>query len=71
MKEAIINLINNIANLFKIKSLVTIGMTYGMIMLLSGQWCPSDTIIALYSSAYGAIMTYFFTKKDDMPSIEE
>lgn len=64
MKEAFTLLIKNIANLLKIKSLMTIGMTYGMIMLLSGAWNPNETIIALYSTSYGAVITYFFTKRD-------
>ena len=64
MKEALTNLINNVANLLKVKSLVTIALTYGMILLLSGKWNPSETIIALYSTVYGAIITYFFTKDD-------
>jgi len=59
----------NLANLIKVKSLMTLAMTYGMIMLLSGSWNPSSEIVALYSASYGAIITYFF-KKNDKEDIE-
>lgn len=57
-------LIKNIAALLKVKSLMTLAMTAGMIMLLSGKWTPSSEIVALYSASYGAIITYFFKKND-------
>lgn len=57
-------LIENFANLIKVKSLMTLAMTFGMIMLLSGRWIPSSEIVALYSASYGAIITYFFKKND-------
>lgn len=57
-------LIENVANLIKVKSLMTLAMTFGMIMLLSGRWNPSSEIVALYSASYGAIITYFFKKND-------
>lgn len=65
MKDAFSKLILNIANLIKVKSIVTIALTAGMILLLSGKWNPNETIIALYSTAYGAVMTYYFTKGDE------
>jgi hypothetical protein len=57
-------LVKNIANLFKVKSLITLAMTYGMVMLLSGRWIPHESIIALFSASYGSVITYFF-KKDE------
>lgn len=51
-------------NLFKVKSIVTITLTFGMVMLLSGKWNPSDAIQNLYSGIYGSVMTYYFTKDD-------
>lgn len=58
MKEALISLL-------KVKSVVTILMTIGMLLLLSGLWTPANEIITLFSTSYGAIITYFFTKKED------
>ena len=63
-------LIKNLANLFKVKSLITLAMTYGKVMLLSGKWVPPEAIIALFSASYGSVITYFF-KKDDKTKIEE
>lgn len=58
MKEAAISLL-------KVKSIVTILMTIGMLLLLSGLWQPANDIVTLFSTSYGAIITYFFTKKED------
>ena len=52
-------------DLIDVKSIVTLTMTFGMILLLTGVFNPSEGIFALYSSSYGAIITYFFTKKKD------
>lgn len=57
-------ILDNIADLFKVKTIMTLAMTFGMIMLLSGKWAPSQEIIALYSTSFGAVITYFFTKKE-------
>jgi hypothetical protein len=61
IKEAIVLCFTN---LFKVKSIVTITLTFGMVMLLSGKWNPSDAIQTLYSGIYGSVMTYYFTKDD-------
>lgn len=62
MKEQIIK---TICNLFKVKTLVTLALTVAMVMLVSGRWdCPTETL-ALFSTVYGAVITYFFTKKED------
>lgn len=58
MREAAISLL-------KVKSIVTILMTIGMLLLLSGLWQPANDIVTLFSTSYGAIITYFFTKKED------
>ena len=62
MLEKIITII---ANLFKIRSIVTLALTFGMLMLISGKWNPPEQIIALYSTTYGSIMTYFFVKQHE------
>ena len=55
-------LIDAFVNLAKVKSLVTLSLTLGMLLLLSGKWNPSQEILALYCTSYGAVMTYYFTK---------
>lgn len=51
--------------LFDVKSIVTILMTLGMMLLLTGVFNPPDAVFALFSTTYGAVITYFFTKKPD------
>ena len=55
---------NAITKLLKVKSLVTIVLTVGMVLLLLGVAKPPTEVLALYSTAYGSVITYFFTKKD-------
>ena len=64
-------IVTSLTNLIKIKSLVTLAMTAGMLLLLSGRWQPSDQILSLYCTSYGAVMTYYFTKKDTKASAVE
>lgn len=48
-----------------VKSFVTIIMTIGLIvLLLVPNINPPKEILALYCTSYGAIITYFFTRKD-------
>lgn len=53
-----------IAKLIDVKSIVTLTMTLGMILMLTGVFNPSTEVFALYSTSYGSVITYFFTKKD-------
>ena len=64
MNEALALLVTNIANLFKVKSLVTVSMTIGMILMLSGVFNPPQAILAIYSTSFGCVITYYFTKDD-------
>lgn len=49
-----------------VKSFVTVIMTLGLIvLLLVPNINPPKEILALYCTSYGAVITYFFTKKDD------
>jgi hypothetical protein len=57
-------IIDNLADIFKVKTIMTLAMTFGMIMLLSGKWTPDQAIIALFSASFGSVITYFFTKKE-------
>lgn len=54
-----------IAKLIDVKSLVTLIMTVAMVLLLTGVFKPSQEVLALFSMTYGAVITYFFTKKKD------
>lgn len=48
-----------------VKSFVTIAMTIGlMALLLVPNINPPTEIVALYCTSYGAVITYFFTRKD-------
>lgn len=49
-----------------VKSFVTVIMTIGLIvLLLVPNINPPKEILALYCTSFGAVITYFFTKKDD------
>lgn len=49
-----------------VKSFVTVIMTVGLIvLLLVPNINPPKEILALYCTSYGAVITYFFTKKED------
>jgi len=56
------------AKLIEVKSLVTLTMTAVMAALLLGKFKPSREMLALFSTAYGAVITYFFTRKDSTTS---
>lgn len=56
---------NKLLKLVDVKSIVTILMTMGMLLLLTGVFNPPDYVFALFSTSYGAVITYFFTKKSD------
>lgn len=51
------------AKLIDLKSIVTLSMTLAMILLLTGVFNPPDAVFALFSTTYGAIITYFFMRK--------
>lgn len=51
--------------LLDVKSLVTLAMTGAMIALLFAPVNVNKDAVTLFCTAYGAIITYFFTKKTD------
>lgn len=53
------------AKLIDLKSIVTLLMTVAMVLLLTGAFNPPDAVFALFSTTYGAIITYFFMKKSN------
>lgn len=58
MKEKLTKLID-------VKSIVTLVMTIALVGLLFFDRQPNDTVLALYCTSYGSIVTYFFTKKNE------
>lgn len=54
-----------IAKLIDLKSIITLIMTVVMTFLLLGAFTPQPEVLALFSTAYGSITTYFFTKQKD------
>ncbi|WP_087064137.1 hypothetical protein [Intestinibacillus massiliensis] len=55
---------DKLAKLIDVKSIVTLVLTGAMVgILFSGVEVPQEAL-ALYCTSYGAIITYFFTRKD-------
>lgn len=54
-----------LAKLIDVKSIVTLLMTLALVVML---FCPgiepAKELLSLYCTTYGAVITYFFTKKD-------
>lgn len=53
-----------LAKLIDVKSIVTLLLTLGMLALLFGPFEPAQEAIGLFCTSYGAVVTYFFTRKD-------
>ncbi len=52
-----------IARLIDVKSIVTLAMTAAMIGMLFGGVDVGKELLMLFSTSYGAIITYFFTRQ--------
>ena len=64
MNENKNKVVERILKLFEVKSLVTLFLTVCMaILLFSGREPPKEAL-ALFCTSYGAIITYFFTRKE-------
>lgn len=61
MREKIVE---RVLKLFEVKSLVTVGLTVCMALLLFGPYDPPAEALGLFCTSYGAIITYFFTRKE-------
>lgn len=57
-------------DLIDVKSIVTLAMTGAMIALLFAPVTPNAEALSLFCTAYGAIITYFFTKRKQEPEQE-
>lgn len=58
---------DKIARLIDVKSIVTLAMTAAMIAMLFGSFQPPQDFQTLFSTSYGAVITYFFTKSSEKP----
>ena len=47
-----------------VKSFVTILMTIAMVILLFLPYEVNKEVLMIFSSSYGAVITYFFTRKN-------
>ena len=56
------------AKLIDVKSIVTLLMTGAMILMLTGVFKPAREVFGLFSTVYGSVITYFFTKKSKTES---
>lgn len=56
------NIKSRIAKLIDVKSIVTLAMTVGLVVLLFTTHEPTKEVLTLYCTSYGAIIAYFFTK---------
>lgn len=54
---------NQLEKLIDLKSIVTLLMTIALVVLLFYPIEPNKEVLALYCTSYGAITTYFFTKR--------
>ncbi|NCC68368.1 MAG: hypothetical protein EOM14_09310 [Clostridia bacterium] len=63
MKKAVEKLLTNIADLFKVRSVITVTMTAALVYLMCGAVEVSEPMLALFSASYGATIAYFFTHK--------
>lgn len=50
--------------LVDVKSFVTILMTLAMVALIFAPIEINQEVVMLFSSTYGAVITYYFTRKD-------
>ncbi|NCB05264.1 MAG: hypothetical protein EOM69_07050 [Clostridia bacterium] len=57
----------NLAKLLEVKSIVTILMTGALVGLLVSGAEVQRELLMLFSTSYGAVITYFFTRKDGAP----
>jgi len=48
-----------------LKSFVTVVMTIAMVILLFVPYEVNKEVLMLFSTSYGAIMTYFFNRKKE------
>lgn len=55
-------ILNKIAKLIDLKSIVTLLMTVKLAQMLSSNIEVNQQVLALFCTSYGAITTFFFTR---------
>ena len=58
-------IVERLMKLFSIKSLVTLALTATLVALMFSDKEPNKELLTLFCTSYGAIMAYFFTKKEN------
>lgn len=53
------------AKLIDVKSIVTLLMTIALVVLMFTNIEINKELLMLFSTSYGAVITYFFTKKKE------
>lgn len=53
------------AKLIDVKSIVTLLMTIALVVLMFTNVDINKELLMLFSTSYGAVITYFFTKKKE------
>ena len=53
------------AKLTDVKSIVTLLMTIALVVLMFTKVDINKELLMLFSTSYGAVITYFFTKKKE------
>lgn len=64
MNEKKTSITDKLAKLCEVKSLVTLALTAAMVGILFGGVTIDKDAMALFCTSYGAIITYFFTRKE-------
>ena len=59
------------ADLIDVKSIITLLMTITLIVMLVGEFNPTEDFKTMFNTAYVAIITYFFTKKNSSDKGDE
>ena len=59
MKNVVIRIFENIADLIDVKSLLSFAVMYGVLWGFMNDKLPSE----VYAAMAGSIITYFFTKR--------
>lgn len=54
-----------LAKLIDVKSIVTLFMTIALVVLMFTNIEINKELLMLFSTSYGAVITYFFTKKKE------
>ena len=57
--------LDKLIKLMEVKNLVILIMTVALVLLIFHSGNVKSEVLALFSGAYGIVITYFFTRKAD------